>query len=125
MKKYTIALALSALAGSAMAGFSYGPTDIVINSSNRSAVGGVNMARRTADNTQYIACSTSKNLMNPQGGSCFARDKYGTIVNCVTMDADIIATMRSVTSSSYISFTWTTTGQCQYVGVSTGSLYDN
>ena len=115
-----IAFALAAIAGSASAGLNYGAYDITVNSSN--AYGGITMARKTADTTQYLYCGTSKYAGSTVSGSCYARSKT-TSGYCTTQDADMLASIRSINPSSYISFGWDASGVCNYISVANGSAY--
>lgn len=115
-----IAFALAAIAGSASAGLNYGAYDITVNASN--AYGGVTMARKTADSIQYLYCGTNKYTGNTASGSCYARSKT-TSGYCSTQDPDMLAAIRSVNPSSYISFGWDASGVCNYISVANGSAY--
>lgn len=115
-----IAFALAAIAGSASAGPNYGAYDITVNSSN--AYGGITMARKIADTTQYLYCSTSKYAGTTVSGSCYARSKT-TSGYCTTQYPDMLATIRSINPSSYISFGWDASGVCNYISVANGSAY--
>lgn len=115
-----IALALAAIAGSASAGLNYGAYDVTVNTS--SAYGGVTMARKTADSIQYLYCGTNKYAGGTVSGSCYARGKTASGY-CTTQDPDMLASIRSVNPSSYISFGWDASGVCNFISVANGSAY--
>jgi hypothetical protein len=125
MKRYAIAIALLAAAGTAMAGFGYGSYDNVVNVAGRAAAGGVTLSRRTADSVQYISCGLAKSVGNAESGNCYARDKNYASGFCTTQDPQMLDTLRSINASSYIFFSWNDAGVCQFITVTNSSAYIN
>jgi hypothetical protein len=115
MKRYLIAGALLAVAGSAMAGFNYGTYDVFVNTTGRAASGGISLSRRTPDSVQYISCATLKFSTGAETGNCSARDKNYTSGFCTTLDPQMLATIRSMGPSSYVLFQWDASGVCTLV----------
>jgi len=127
-KPTRFAIALSAVnlivaAGSASAGTGQSSTDVVVMTNLRVANGGVNAARHTADDVQYIYCRAFSQPGSPTQGYCYARDKSWIGAYCTTTDPEMVDTIRSVTSSAFLSFGWSDTGACAFLSVTNGSPY--
>ena len=62
-------------------------------------------ARYSADNTQYIGCSTNgQGSLSSPHIRCFARDRAGNNAFCISQDLRFVPQIQAMTESSYISF---------------------
>jgi len=100
---------------SAMAGFKTAQS-VVISDLYQFANGMLGQVRNSSDTTQYIGCATWSGL-----GYCYAVNSAGVSRSCSTSDADMLATIRSLSSDSSLMFYWNSSGQCTFVEVDTSS----
>lgn len=81
------------------------------------AYGTVSGARYSSDNVQYIGCYTRNN----NSGACFATDSSGNYKTCYTTDPSTVQMMLSTGPLSYISFTFDSNGNCNYLFIENAS----
>lgn len=110
------ALGVLMFCGIAVAGEKYDP-EVVIDHANRSAMGSLPGTRHSLDSSQHLSCTLQA---YPTGliGSCTARHPQFAAVTCQTTNQFLLEAIKSLTDSSYIHFTWDSTGTCTYIGVS-------
>jgi len=99
-----------------------GEVSIYIGSDHSSAGGTMVGARYSADNKQYIECTTylSTTIWVPLI-QCYAQDKAGQHILCSSRDPKFQETLQAMTDSSYISFQADSKGACTDIGISHGS----
>lgn len=119
-KKVLTAVALSLIAGSAMAGFT---NHYQVNISGNTAWGSFIGARNSPDATQYIVCASVNFTSSTPYVTCQARTAAGVSKYCTSTDPGHMEAVRGLSNESYIYMTWTDTGTCNYIYVSTGSIY--
>ena len=115
----TLAGALLAASATAFAGFQTGQSVVIVDSS-RLANGDLGYIFNSPDRSQYIGCY-SYNTGTGSAGSCFAQNTAGLYRSCYTDDANMIATIRSLGTDSYLIFYWDTNGRCTLVEVENDS----
>jgi hypothetical protein len=130
MKPYRQGLLAPALASAvlmssaAFAGFRSG-TDVVINDASRWAYGDLGQVHNSSDRTQLIGCYNTINFAGWDGG-CYAQNTSGVWRSCYTTDpnmmASVMATLRSVSGNSYLTFTWDGAGRCTDLSVENDSM---
>lgn len=91
---------------------------VIISDSNRAASGTLADARASSDNQQFIGCFTEKGY-----GMCAAYDASGQGRVCTTNDPEKLDIMRSVSSDTYIFFTWAKDGSCDWLSISNNSIF--
>jgi hypothetical protein len=93
---------------------------VYIDTASRFAIGSMGSARNSTDTHQNMYCYT-----NTSGyGYCMATDASGTSVGCSTSNANMLATIRSLNSDSYLQFFYDGGGYCTSILVGTGSHYE-
>jgi hypothetical protein len=104
MKKITglfLMVTTLTLFSTAQAGLKSGyEVSITTSGTITTAVGSMGKARNSADSVQYIFCQVT----NGTSGYCAAKTASGTYKSCITSDAGMIATMRSLGVNSHIAF---------------------
>ena len=127
-KKLMIIFCIAALcstSGLALAGLRF-TEEIFVNDNYKTAGGTMTDARSSADTRQFIGCyhwSTTSVGGAPLQGFCQASNSAGLTRSCSTTNSNLIQSIRSISSESYINFTWNTDGTCGYVFVSNNSYY--
>ena len=121
MKKLVAALAMTASASLAAAGYNW-TVPVMVDVRNRNAQGSMGGAHNSADNQQYIGC----NLSGWAGGridlSCYARDAANASGSCWSSDPGLIAVAATINPTTYLYFEWDVSGQCTRVHVSNTSM---
>ncbi|RYZ44556.1 MAG: hypothetical protein EOO72_05915 [Myxococcaceae bacterium] len=54
-------------------------------------------------------------------GWCHAKEASGTTASCATIDAGMLATIRSLNSDSNLQVMYDSLGECTFIDVATGS----
>jgi hypothetical protein len=70
------------------------------------ATGAFGSARRSTDPRQRISCSIGQMANGPATAVCQAVDATGMFVSCQSTNPDFVATVRALTSDSYLGFSW-------------------
>lgn len=79
-------------------------TNSAVAIDSNTASGSLAFVRGTADGTQYIECSNGVHTQIKQVyAQCIARDASGTSFSCSSQNPDIIAAVRSISNTSFIS----------------------
>jgi hypothetical protein len=107
-----IVLALCGSVSDAGAGAKWSNTVYI---SGTSASGGLGSARASSDSNQYIGCETIVNY-----GYCYVQDASGTSRSCAFGSA-MVPLVMTITESSYLYFSWDTSGNCNYLHVENAS----
>lgn len=111
MKLGVIASLLALTAGTGLVGAGvrqYVP--LQINTTYRSAYGGLAETHNTTDTSTYAECGSNSNT-----GYCTFRDVAGTSYSCYTTDPAQIAVIRSMSPDSLFNVVWDAAGVCTYV----------
>jgi hypothetical protein len=97
-------------------------TDVVVDNVNGVAYGPLGWAHNSPDQAQYIGCVSYAHPWG-QDAACYARNQSSAGLSrvCTTTDRNMIATIRSLRSSSRLIFTWDAAGHCTEVNVETNS----
>jgi hypothetical protein len=97
---------------------------VSINDTYSFAVGTVSDARGSADNAQYIHCynNAGAGWSGPSGG-CTAANAAGVTRTCYTSSPVLVDAIRSISSETYIYFTWAADGSCSYLFIENGSRW--
>ncbi|MCW8877532.1 MAG: hypothetical protein OQJ89_03355 [Kangiellaceae bacterium] len=119
MKLKLLTLVAALFSTAALAGFT---NHYQVNVGSTTAYGSLVGARNSADNTQYIVCSYVGFSSNPYG-ICSARNSSGTTKSCTTTQAHHVEQIRGLSNESYLYFRWDSSGKCDYIYSSTGSMY--
>lgn len=114
--RFALALVLASTTLTASAGLRV-TSPVWVDPQERIVMGTLADTRATADNVQYVTCVTGALGI----GSCGAVDAKGRRAACSTMNPDHIATIRSLTQHSFISFSWDESGVCTLIQVQNGS----
>jgi hypothetical protein len=101
---------------SALAGFHTGQAVVIVDD-DRLANGDLGYVHNTADKNEYIGCEVYGDW-----GYCYAMNTAGTYRACATSDPDMVSTIRSLQSDSYLSFWWSDSGYCSSITVRTESM---
>jgi hypothetical protein len=109
------ALAMWAASHSAWAG-AKNPYTVYINTTEGYANGTLAGTYRSSNTVEYIGCWTER-INSITHGYCYARNSANIYRTCQTTNADMLATMRAVNSTSYIDFGWGTGTSCSWVYV--------
>ena len=117
---HVIGLALLGFAGSALAGFT---NHYQVNISGNTAWGSFIGARNSADAVQFISCASVNFTGSSVYGICQARTATNVTKTCTTTDPAHLEAIRGLSNESYIYMRWTDAGICDYLYVSTGSIY--
>jgi len=114
MKRNTLMMTLAVVTGllgtAASAGYRY-TTEVVIDTANRHAKGSLADARASADNLQFIGCSTRTS----SGGvyvSCSAQDANGVSVTCTSSNSSFVQVVAALASDSTLYMEWDSSGNC-------------
>jgi len=115
-----VALVSAALAGVASAGaFNHNAVYVGPTGANGTTYG----ARNSGDTVEYIECY-SRAQPGWEVAACFASDGAGRTVMCASTDPGVIATVRSISSASYLTFSVDArTGACTDIRVDNGSRF--
>jgi hypothetical protein len=89
----------------------------------QSANGVLGSARNSSDPNESIGCYVY-NYGSGAFGYCSAVDSNGVIHACSAWSAEMLATMRALSSDSFLSFSWDGLGNCLSVEESTMSYYE-
>ena len=95
---------------------------VLIYPTNRFAQGGMGEARSSPGTQSYLGCKTIT-YGTTDYLACFAADTAGTYASCYTYDAKLIEAARSLTTASYLFFSWTASGICNEIDVSNISYF--
>jgi hypothetical protein len=99
-----------------------GEVSIYIGSDHSSAGGTMVGASYSADNQQYIECETNlSTIISIYLTLCYAQDKAGQSILCVSRDPKFQETLQAMTDSSYISFQADPRAICTSIVISDGS----
>lgn len=107
------------------------PVPVEVDLENMIATGDLVTARTTKGNATFIGCGT-RNLEGVDGALfswafCQARDAAEERVTCFTFNPDLVATVREINDSSFVTFSWSDDGggtlTCTRMGFSTQSFY--
>ncbi|MFY1830818.1 hypothetical protein ACN47A_33215 [Myxococcus fulvus] len=100
-----VGIGITALIGTAAwAGAkNYDPVSIDLGTDRAS--GSLGDARNSADTRQFIGCSITTFVGSAPTLGCFAYDVSGTFFACSSTNSDLMATARSITTDSTITFT--------------------
>lgn len=115
-----LVLGMISAAGAAWAGF-HGSSEVYVGSGF--AVGALGSARNSADGTQYIGCATYGSAGSTRSMQCYANDSAGHYGSCSSSDATLVATAGTLSSNSYVTFNWNSSGTCTYLYVVTNSYF--
>jgi hypothetical protein len=125
-----VLVALATFSTAATAGYHYAPEVYAGWSRFRRVTyswgyGSLAGAAASADENQYIDCSTSKFVYEGSTdttyGYCVAVDKDWNSGGCYTNDPEMVAVIQSINAASNVSFN-ATDGVCTYVAVANGSF---
>ncbi|RKG65959.1 hypothetical protein D7V80_21625 [Corallococcus sp. CA054B] len=93
---------------------------VYVNTTTRAFSGNLGTARNGLDSVSYLWCAS-----NSAGvGRCYAKDASGTTASCATIDADMLATIRSLNSDSNLQVSYDSLGECTFIHVATGSHFE-
>jgi hypothetical protein len=123
MNKYTKLLAVGfglCLSASAWAGLKT-TSNVTVDQVQRRAQGTLGSARNSADNSQYILCSTSWSVTGGNYTLCQAGTATGVAGVCSTNSPDFARLAATINGDSDVIFTWDAKGVCQSLGVYQGS----
>lgn len=117
--------AILALVGGVAAAGTYRPTPLMIDLTNRVALGDMYSARLSDNPNAYIGCGLRSPAPGVTFGFCQAQLTAADdqVVQCFTEDPAFLATIGAMDDFSYISFRWDVDGNCTNVGNSTQSFY--
>ena len=120
-----VGLGLVGVGGSALAGGkNFDP--VWINTSIRSAGGGLGDARNSSDSAQAIGCTVQGYSGANSAYSvvvCYAQDVKRTMVSCYSSDATLRQTAAAINGDSYVTFNWDANGLCTMIQTSNESTY--
>ena len=128
----TIIAASTLLAGAAYAGLSQpAPVEVGLEDGFGFGRGDQLSARASKNDVEYIGCGIRTSQDGAGGtyqwGFCQAADSAGVQYTCFTEDVGLLDAMKSINSSSYITFSFTEVApeeyDCLYIGSSTQSFY--
>lgn len=104
------------------------PVEVLLNGDGSgSAFGNMTSARFSDNDVEYIGCGTR--TIDAGDGSLFefAFCQAGNAVEdeafCSTENPELVATIRSISAYSFISFSFDGVGECTSIGLSTQSFY--
>ncbi len=86
---------------------------VSVSTSSKFATGFLGTARNAAGTVAYIGCANDSD----SNGTCYAITESGVGAACVTQSSTMLATIRSITPNSRVTFKWDDSGNCTYVGV--------
>ncbi|MCO7223185.1 hypothetical protein [Pleionea sp. CnH1-48] len=119
MKRMMLLVVLSLISSMLYAGYA---ATFEVTISGNLAYGSLRDVRYSSDSTQYISCYTQHPLGGSSYGSCMARNAAGTYKSCFTTDPGMLATIRSLGSTSdYVWFIANASGGCERISVVSGS----
>ena len=75
------------------------------------AKGSLGSARNSADSVQYMGCQSGFDGTN-NWGQCDAKDSAGHTLSCYTTDSEYIATIRAMSSQTFVDFFASPSGDC-------------
>lgn len=93
---------------------------VFVNTTTRAFSGNLGTARNSSDGLQHLWCSS----VSTGVGYCYAKDASGVTASCATIDAGMIATIRSLNSDSNLQVTYDSAGYCTLIWISTGSHFE-
>lgn len=119
---------VASMSGLAFAGLK-ASAPVVINTSNRSAIGAMGTASNSTDPNQWIGCEV---VSYPSGyifGYCMAQTAgtpaaASNSASCYFTSAAIVSAVGALTPDSLISFSWDANGNCLSVGIVSASDYE-
>src|ERR1043165_3759838 len=111
---------LVSVAPLAHAGFKAG-FGVTVDQVNGYANGALGTARNSADSNEYLDCYATYGT--GPAAYCAARDAAGYVVGCFTSDPNKVAALSSITSNSYISFSFDSSGTCTELAIENTSYY--
>ena len=118
-----VALASVALGGLAHGGFKHS-IPVWVDTGYRQAYGALGSVRNSVDSTQSIGCALSA-WATTVSGSCEARNETGTTAACYfSNNPNLEKALMSLTPDSWIFFTWSTDGRCEYIQSYTESMLE-
>jgi hypothetical protein len=94
---------------------------VVINTLSQYAYGSIGGARNSPDSTQFLYLSVWSNGTT-EAVIVVAQDAAGLTMSCYSYEPLMVAAARTVTSDAYISFSWTSSGQCTGLDVRAASI---
>jgi hypothetical protein len=94
---------------------------VTIDTVARTAYGAFGSARGSADAVQNIYCRTFAASSGAESVRCYATNSAATTVTCTSTVAALIDSAKSIESSSYVYFSWNSTGICTNLDVLKGS----
>jgi hypothetical protein len=84
---------------------------VIINSSTSSAQGSLGAVYHSGDSNQFIGCTVGySSTSSVPVTTCFAQDASSNLVTCTASVTVMATAMGTVTTDSYIQFTWTAMG---------------
>ncbi|WP_338275139.1 hypothetical protein [Corallococcus caeni] len=95
-------------------------SSVFINTTTRAFSGNLGTARNGSDFVSYLWCASTGSGV----GWCHAKDASGVTASCVTTDAGMLETIRSLNSDSNLQVLYDNTGLCTYIYVATGSHFE-
>ena len=130
MKKLLILLTTLLFSVSTFAGLVQ-PAPVMVDIVNGSASGDMRTARNSKNDVEFIGCGIRVTDAGVGGvfhyGFCQAADAEGIQVTCFTQNVDLLATLDTISDSSYITYGFTEVAtdvyDCTRIGTSTQSFY--
>src|SRR5687768_5909904 len=119
-------LALSS--GVAMAGLVQSmPVAVTVNTDGSgTARGNMATARSSPNDVEYIGCGIRRHDDGAGGatasGFCQASDAEGVTGFCSSENMALLDAIQGIADYSYVTFSWNSKGQCQFIGISTQSF---
>jgi hypothetical protein len=116
------ALVAMSAAASAGAKWTYTISAVDLGGGYKIVWGSMGSARNSADSIQYLSCEVSTNVSgNYSNVYCYAREASGVYTSCFSSNDKAIATVGTITDSSYINFTVDPNGNCTGITVRAAS----
>jgi hypothetical protein len=104
------------------------PVTVTLNADGSgNASGNMASARASANDVEYIGCGV-RARDNGAGGAtfsafCQAGDAAGITAYCWTNNRELMDVIQNVADYSFVTFSWNTDGNCNFIGISTQSFY--
>ncbi|MCP3063203.1 hypothetical protein LXT21_30945 [Myxococcus sp. K38C18041901] len=118
-----VGIGITALIGTAAWAGAKNYDPVIIDLATDRASGSLGDARNSADTRQFIGCSITTTVGSAPILGCFAYDVAGTYFACSSTNSDLLATARSITTDSFISFNrYPGTATCSVLSVVNASL---
>lgn len=88
------------------------PIAVQVDAPTRFAYGALGTAHNNTNTIEYIGCKVTTYMSGSATLTCSARDSGSEFGSCTSSAPALVEAARSISSDSYIRFTWLSTGEC-------------